>query len=100
MKFIIVLFFIVNILYAKKDFYYSFIDSNGEQISEERKQTITDGFDILQNARILARDDRIDDAFAQVKSFKESNKIKVLSSDTMILYADLALKKKSKKVDA
>lgn len=98
MKFIIVLFFIVNILYAKKDFYYSFIDSNGEQISEERKQTITDGFDILQNARILARDDRIDDAFAQVKSFKESNKIKVLSSDTMILYADLALKKKVKRL--
>ena len=98
MKFIIVLFFIVNILYAKKDFYYSFIDSNGEQISEERKQTITDGFDILQNARILAGDDRIDDAFAQVKSFKESNKIKVLSSDTMILYADLALKKKVKRL--
>lgn len=98
MKFIVVLFLIVNILYAKKDFYYSFIDSNGEQISEERKQSITDGFDILQNAKALARDDRIDDAFAQVKSFKEANKIKVLSSDTMILYADLALKKRVKRL--
>lgn len=74
MRFVLTLFLIVNVLNAKKDFYYSFIDSSGAQISEERKQSITDGFDILQNARLLARDDKIDDAYSQIKDFKEKIK--------------------------
>ncbi|BAK74246.1 MAG: hypothetical protein RBQ84_08710 [Arcobacter sp.] len=98
MKLILTLFLLVNILNAKKDFYYSFIDSSGEQISEQRKQSITDGFDILQNARNLARDDKIDEAYSLVKDFKEKNKIKVLTSDIMILYAELALKKQTKRL--
>lgn len=87
-----------NILYAKKDFYYGFIDSSGVQISEQRKQSITDGFDILQNARTLAKDGKIDDAYAQVKDFKDKNKVNILTSDTMLLYADLALKKQTKRL--
>ena len=98
MKLLITLFLLVNILYAKKDFYYSFIDSSGVQISEQRKQSISDGFDILQNARNLARDDKIDEAYSQVKDFKEKNKVKVLVSDTMILYAELSLKKQIKRL--
>ena len=98
MKLIVLTILLINILYAKKDFYYSFIDSNGEQISEERKQSISDGFDILQNARNLAKDDKIDEAYTQIKDFKEKNKIKVLSSDIMILYAELALKKQTKRL--
>jgi tetratricopeptide (TPR) repeat protein len=98
LKLILTIFLLVNILYAKKDFYYSFIDSSGEQISEERKQSITDGFDIIQNARLLARDDKIDEAYSQIKDFKEKNKVKVLTSDIMILYAELALKKQSKRL--
>jgi len=74
LKLILTLFLLVNILNAKKDFYYSFIDSSGEQISEQRKQSITDGFDILQNARNLARDDKIDEAYSLVKDFKEKIK--------------------------
>ena len=98
MKLFITLFLLANILYARKDFYYSFIDSSGTQISEQRKQSISDGFDILQNARNLARDDKIDEAYAEIKSFKEKNKIKVLISDISILYAELALKKQSKRL--
>lgn len=71
MKVLISIFLMLNILYAKKDFYYGFIDSSGVQISEQRKQSINDGFDILQNARILAKDGKIDDAYTQVKDFKE-----------------------------
>ena len=88
----------LNFLYANKDFYYSFIDSSGKQISEEKKQQINDGFDILQNARVLARDGKIDDAYSQVKSFKEKNKLNVLVSDTTLIYAELALKKQSKRI--
>jgi hypothetical protein len=98
LKLLITLFLLVNILYGKKDFYYGFIDSSGTQISEQRKQSISDGFDILQNARNLARDDKIDEAYTQIKDFKEKNKVKVLMSDTMILYSELSLKKQSKRL--
>ena len=98
MKLLIIVFLMLNILYAKKDFYYGFIDSSGVQISEQRKQSITDGFDILQNARLLAKDGKIDEAYTQVKDFKEKNKVNVLTSDTILLYADLAYKKQSKRL--
>ena len=98
MKLLIIAFLMLNILYAKKDFYYGFIDSSGVQISEQRKQSITDGFDILQNARTLAKDGKIDDAYAQVKDFKDKNKVNILTSDTILLYADLALKKQTKRL--
>lgn len=88
----------LNILYAKRDFYYGFIDSSGVQISEQRKQSINDGFDILQNARALAKDGKIDDAYTQVKDFKEKNKLNILTSDSIILYSELALKKQSKRI--
>lgn len=98
MKLLITLFLLVNVLNANKDFYYSFIDSTGEQISEQRKQEISDGFDILQNAKNLARDGKIDEAYTQVKDFKEKNKIRVLTSDIMILYSELVLKKQTKRL--
>lgn len=102
MKVVIVLFLLINVLFAKKDFYYSFIDSSGSQISQQRKQAISDGFDLIQNARVLARDGKIDEAYAQIKDFKEKNRLRVLKSDIAILYAELSLKKISKRyiVDA
>lgn len=98
MKVLIIIFLMLNILYAKRDFYYGFIDSSGVQISEQRKQSISDGFDILQNARALAKDGKIDDAYTQVKDFKEKNKLNILTSDSIILYAELALKKQTKRI--
>lgn len=97
MRILILFFLIFNILYAKKDFYYGFINSSGSQISEERKQGISDGFDIIQNARALAKDGKIDEAYAQIKDFKAKNKLSVLTSDLIIVYSELSLKKVSKR---
>lgn len=97
MKFLIVFFLLINFLYAKKDFYYSFINSSGIQISEQRKQEISDGFDLIKNARLMAKDGKVDEAYAQIKSFKDKNKLKVLNSDIVILYSELSLKKESKR---
>jgi len=88
----------LNVLYAKKDFYYGFIDSSGVQISEQKKQSIIDGFDILQNARILAKEGKIDEAYNQVKDFKDKNRVNVLTSDTILLYLELALRKQTKRL--
>ncbi len=97
MKIIILILILLNFLYAKKDFYYSFINSSGAQISEKRKQTIRDGFDIIENAKMLARDGKIDEAYTLIKTYKIKNKINVLDSDLIILYSELSLKKQSKR---
>ncbi|GGD36613.1 hypothetical protein GCM10012288_08320 [Malaciobacter pacificus] len=98
MKFFLILVLSINFLFAKKDFYYGFINSSGNQISEQRKQAIIDGFDIIDNARNLAKEGKIDEAYAQISSFKNTNNIKVLKSDTVILYSELALKKETKRI--
>lgn len=100
MKFIFVLFLLINILNAKeeKDFYYSFIDSNGQQIPQKVTQTIVDGLNYLQYIRNLAQNGKINEAFSKIKEFKENNKVKILYSDIMILYSELALKNQSKKL--
>ena len=98
MRLLFILLTFLTVLNAQKDFYYSFIDSNGKQISEETKQTIKDGFDILENIKYLARNDKIDEAFAQIKELKEKNKLKILTSDIAILYSELVLKKDSKRL--
>lgn len=98
MKIILTIFVLINILNANKDFYYSFIDSKGEQISEETKQTIRDGFDTIENIKILARNDKIDEALGQIQELKVKNKLKILTSDILILNAELILKKDSKRL--
>ena len=100
MKFIFVLFLLVITLNAQqeKDFYYSFIDSNGQQIPQKVTQSIVDGLDYLQYIRDLAQDGKINEAFTKIKDFKENNKTKILYSDIMILYSELALKNQSKKL--
>ena len=98
MKLLIILFLLSSFLEAKKDFYYSFINSSGNQISEKRKQEITDGFEIINHARKISKEGKIDEAFTQIEAFKRMNKINVLESDLIILYGELALKKKSKRI--
>lgn len=98
MKIFFVFLLLFSFLNANKDFYFSFIDSNGNQISEETKQTINDGFDILENIRVLIKHDKIDDAFTLIQDLKATNKLKILNSDILILYADLVLKKNSKRL--
>ncbi|WP_404318568.1 hypothetical protein [Malaciobacter canalis] len=97
MKNIIILFLLVSFSFAKKDFYYSFINSANEQISQERKQAIADGFDIIENVRMLARKGKVDEAYDQINDFKNKNRIKLLETDIYILYAELSLKKKTKR---
>ena len=98
MKLLISLILLLTFLEAKKDFYYSFINSNGEQISQKRKNDIKDGFEVLEQIKKLSKDGKVEEAYAQIKNFKELNKLKVLESDTILTYAEIASKKRSKRV--
>lgn len=98
MKYLLLFLLFFSSVYAKKDFYYGFINSSGEQISERRKQAITDGFEIINQARQLAKEGKIDEAYTQIEALKRQNKINVLDSDIIIVYSELSLKKKSKRL--
>ncbi len=98
MKLIFISIFIISFVFAKKDFYYGFINSNGSQISQKRTQEITEGFEIIKHARTLSKEGKINEAFSQIQAFKIQNKIELLDSDLIILYSELSLKKKSKRL--
>lgn len=85
-------------IYAKKDFYFSFINSSGRQISQKSKQEIKDGFEVLENIKKMQKQGQIKEAYDEIKSFKKKNKIAVLDSDIMVLYSSLALKIPKKRV--
>lgn len=98
MKLILASILLFSFLNAKKDFFYSFVDSGGIQISEKRKNEIRDGFEIIEQVKQMARDGKIDEAYAQIKNFKEINKLKILDSDIMLAYSEIALKKGTKRL--
>jgi len=83
--------------YAKKDFFYGFIDSNGNQITHRLKEDIIDGYVVIENVRELIKDGKINSAYSLIKGFKEKNKLKVLESEIILLYSELLLKKRSKR---
>ncbi len=90
--------FLVSLSWAKKDFYYSFIGSSGQQISQQRKHEIRDGFEVIEHVRELSRDGRVDEAYRQIKDFKEKNRVDVLDSDIMIAYGEMSIKKGTKRL--
>ena len=98
MKILFIILISISILYSKKDFYYNFINENGKQISQDKIQEINDGFDMLSYIKKLAKLDKINEAYNQIILLKEKNKIKVLKSDIILLYSQLALKKNSKQI--
>ncbi len=97
MRFLIIFCLLINVLFAKKDFYYSFINSSGNQISQKKKQELRDGFEIIQNVKNLAKEGKIDEAFEDIKRLKDTNTSSVLNSDIIVTYCDLSLKKVHKR---
>ena len=86
-----------HIVYAKEDFYYSYINANGEQIAEQTKQQIQNVYDLLNHINQLKRDGRIDDALSLAEELYNTNKIEILQSDVILAYCELMLKKESKR---
>ncbi len=96
-KLIISFLVLFSISEAKKDFYYSFIDENKNQISEQRKNKIRLGNDRLTYIRRLTKEGKIDQAYKNILKFQEENHLKILYSTADILYAEILYKKENRK---
>jgi len=98
LKIILLLLSVSLFLVAKQDFYYSFIDSNSKQISQEDKDVIIDGFTTLEMIKRISRNGNIDEAYERLKSFKKRTDVELLRSDIIVLESELLLKKNLKRM--
>lgn len=96
MKIWLSLFLVLSISFAKKDFYYSYIDSTGNQISENLKQTISDTRDKIWQVKVLISESRTEEAYDLANEMLKMNKVDILNSDVILSFCEaaLALKKK------
>jgi hypothetical protein len=88
MKSLIVVLFLITLLNSK-EFYYSFINDDKTQISEINKNKILSGNYKLETIKRLVREGQLDDAYKRIVKFKEKNKIKLLESEQIVIYADI-----------
>ncbi len=96
-KSIVIVLVLSQLVYAKKDFYFSYINANGDQISEQTKQQIKDVYDLIEHVKQLSRDGKVDDAISLAEELHNTNKIEFLQSDIILTYCELMLKKRSKR---
>ena len=83
--------FVVSL--SSKEFYYSFIDEDKSQISEFKKKKILSGNYKLNTIRRLVREGEIDEAYRKIVKFNENNRLRILNSSVILLYADILHRK-------
>jgi len=93
---LIILLFVTN-SYAKKDFYYSFVGDDLEQISQQEKEKVIDGSNRLKTIRRYVNEGQLDLALKQIEIFQNSNKVDILESSTILLHCEILYKLQTKK---
>jgi predicted negative regulator of RcsB-dependent stress response len=88
---------IVLFLYADKDFKYSYIDIEGNQISYTQRKQIMDGYDSLNSISNMVKEGDVDRAYDQILAMESSNKIDILKSPIIILKSEIMLKKDARR---
>jgi predicted negative regulator of RcsB-dependent stress response len=97
LRFLTIFILLISLLNAKdRDFYYSFIDSNGKQIPTKTKETIINTLNQLDEVKAIALDGKLHEAFEKLKIIKDNNKVSLLNADILILYSELVIKTNSK----
>ncbi len=97
MKYVLFIILVCSSLYAKKDFYYSFIDNKKSQIEQSQKNKIILGNDKLKAIDKLLKEGKIDDALEVMVAFRDANKINILQSTIELLYSEILFKTGTKK---
>jgi hypothetical protein len=92
MRFLIIFIFIITALYAKKDFYYNFVDSDLSQISQSKKQKIIGASDKLKTIRRYVKEGQLNFALKQIEMFRNTNKEVMLESSSILLNSEILYK--------
>jgi hypothetical protein len=87
---------LVSSIYAK-DFYFSFIDQDKDQISQFKKKQILSANYKLENIKQLVKEGQLELAYNKIVQFRDKNKVQLLKSRSIVLYADILYKRGSVK---
>lgn len=99
MRTIFICLILISFLNAQtKEFYYSFIGSEGKQIPEKTQKQIIETLQEIDSVRELYYEGYPKEAFEKIEKIKNSNKLSILKSDILLLYAELTLKFNTKKL--
>jgi|GEM_PF-636336 len=82
--------------YGKKDFYYSFVGDDLDQISQKQKEKIMDGNNRLKTIRRYVNEGQLGLALKQIELFEKSNKTKILESNIILLHSEILYKLQTK----
>ncbi|MEA3513834.1 MAG: hypothetical protein U9R37_09560, partial [Campylobacterota bacterium] len=88
----VILLFLTTYLYAKKDFYYNFVDNDMSQISQNKKQKIIDANNRLKTIKRYVNEGQLDLALKEIIMFQNSNKISILKSSAILLHSEILYK--------
>ena len=93
---LLMLLFITN-SYGKKDFYYSFVGDDLNQISQKQKEKIINGNNRLKTIRRYVNEGQLDLALKQIEIFQRANKVEMLNSNIILLHCEILYKLQTKK---
>jgi len=96
-KLLLILLITLSSIYAKKDFYYSYINNNKEQFPQSKKDKIKNENSKIIYINKLLKDNQIDIAYKQIVLLREKNKQKVLRSSIELLHAKILYSRTAKK---
>jgi len=97
LKLLLIVFLLFSTSFAKKDFYYSYIDDEKDQLEQSRKDKIYESnLKIIHISKLLKLGE-VKEAYKQILNLREQNKFKVLRSSIEVLYASVLYKREAKK---
>lgn len=97
MRYILFFVLLINHIYAKKDFYYGYINDNKNQIQKEQSDAILQINKQVIHIKDLVKKDEIYKAYAQILLLRDRNKIKLLNSSIELLYGTILYQKDMEK---
>ncbi|MDC0932346.1 hypothetical protein OAR97_00730 [Arcobacteraceae bacterium] len=77
---------------AKKDFYYSFINEDLTQISQDQKEKIVGASNKLKTIRRYVKEGQLELALKNINLFVNTNKVKILESTAVLLKNEILYK--------
>ncbi|OCL92243.1 tetratricopeptide repeat protein [Aliarcobacter thereius] len=99
MRTIFICLILISFLNAQtKEFYYSFMGSEGKQIPEKTQKQIIETLQDIDSVRELYYEGYPKEAFEKIEEIKNNNKLSILKSEILLLYAELTLKFHTKKL--
>lgn len=96
MKAFFLIFFIIVFSYGKKDFYYSFVNPDLTQISQDRKEKIINANDNLKTIRRHVKEGQLSVALKEIIMFRTTNKVDILDSEAILLHSEILYKMNNK----